>query len=76
MTCQMINHEQDEIMNLKFPSIQAEETQTTKLHRASGPNSISPSPSMDSKGWTTTGLNLKIHSRAECMSALTKLDPG
>ena len=44
-----MNYEQDEIMNLKFPSMQAEEIQTTKLQRASGPNSISPSRSMDSK---------------------------
>jgi len=36
-------------MNLRFLSIEAEEIQTAKLHRASGPNSIFPSPSMDSK---------------------------
>lgn len=36
-------------MNLEFLIIQAEEIKTAKLHRVSGLNSISPSPSMDSK---------------------------
>ena len=45
----MIHHEQDEIMHLKFPSIQVEEIQTTQLYKVSGPSSISSSPSMDSK---------------------------
>jgi len=34
MSCQIINHERDEIMNLKFLSTRAEEIQTAKRHRA------------------------------------------
>ena len=36
-------------MNLKFVSIRAGKNVTEKLHRASGPTSICPSPSMDLK---------------------------
>jgi len=37
MSYQIINHERDEIMNLKFLNIQAEEIQTAKRHRVLPP---------------------------------------
>jgi len=50
MSCQIINHERDEIMNLKFLSIQAEEIQTAKRHRALPAPMPTPTPLV--RPWT------------------------
>ena len=53
-TKRLINHERDETINMKFLNIQQKRSKheipqgLTGPHRASGPNSISHSPSMDS----------------------------
>jgi len=49
MICLIICHERDQIIILKFLSIPDKEMCGEKHHRAFGPTSICPSPSMDSK---------------------------